>query len=808
MSIPDFGNLSFNNVTELISSEITKFLNEHESIYFWVPFLVFVIAVVFLLRAIYGKRKKALENSAYIVYCSFAIALALCTVINILYGTGGKFAYVGLGAYAVFVSLPAIFCLHIWTQVNYKKINIGVVIGYFAVPGFLTIWAIKGYLGGTYVPDIWEVQSMLPLQYTDVLFIGYWLFMMVRSYVLCFNVFYQMPRHMKASTGILVSALTVMVIEGAFALLVDMKEMFLLFLIVQAFVLERSFAGFFRASASNVIATSREFVFSNLSTMIVVLSRKHRILEWNRSPGNFVFKLLPPKYRQPFSDYRAKLLKAGNGVVSNHDKNIITVTHDGLEHHLLITPAAIREGEREFGQLIEIADITHIYSVLRYIESIANFDQLTGLYNRNAYLDKASTIITMANMPLLIIVGDVNTLKLVNDNVGHIAGDRLLTTISGIVKEFAPGNSFVARIGGDELAVLVPNADISVAEEFAEKVRRKTNSIADAEFGTPDISLGWAVARSVYDDYNEVFKLADKMMYKEKRAYKEAKGISLSGALPLRREQVRATNDAPDIPPTVQPEQQAKTEPEQTAQPAAETPEPAPIPPVRPTEEAPEPAPIPPMQPAAETPEPTLIPPMQPAAETSEPAPIPPMQPTAETSKPAPAPIPPMQLVTEEPEPASIPPMQPVTEAPEPAPIPPMQPVAEAPEPAPIPPMQPVAEAPKHAPIPPIPIASEASEPSEPSGAPAPGSFAWRPPQSEQPPAQPAPQPPAQSAPQPPAQPAPQPPAQPSPEPTNGQSFAWRPPQPEESAPEQQDTAQDTAPEDASLFAWKPPTPK
>jgi diguanylate cyclase (GGDEF)-like protein len=438
-----------------------------------------------------------------------------------------------------------------------------------------------------------------------------------------------------------------------------------------------------------VIATSREFVFSNLSTMILVLSRKHRILEWNRSPGNFVFKLVPPKYRQPFTDYRSKLLKAGHGVVSNHDKNIVTVTHDGLEHHLLITPAAIREGDREFGQLIEIADITHIYSVLRYIESIANFDQLTGLYNRNAYLDKASTMITMANMPLLIIVGDVNTLKLVNDNVGHIAGDRLLTTISGIVKEFAPDNSFVARIGGDEIAVLVPNADAEVAEDFVKKVRSKTNSIVDAEFGTPDISLGWAVARSVYDDYNEVFKHADRMMYKEKRAYKESKGISLSGALPLRREQVKATNDAPDIPPDTKPDEQSR-QPGQAARPGSE--------------------------------------PEIPAEEN--------------TSEPDKATV----------SPATEAPGQPVAETVESVPSVAKQSALETPEPVPTVSEPPAQEAPEQTPLR--------------SGQPEPGnarSFAWKPPQSEQPPEEPA-------------SPEPATPAQPDSAPANASPFAWKPP--------------------------------
>jgi diguanylate cyclase (GGDEF)-like protein len=196
--------------------------------------------------------------------------------------------------------------------------------------------------------------------------------------------------------------------------------------------------------------------------------------------------------------------------------------------------------------------------VLRYIESIANFDQLTGLHNRNAYLDRARSIIAPENMPLLIIVGDVNNLKLINDNIGHIAGDRLLTTISGILKNSAPENAFVARIGGDEIVILVPNAEGKVAEEFMAKVRRETDAIVDAEFGRPDISLGWAVAHSVQDDYNIVFKLADKMMYKEKKAYKEARGggVSLSGALPVRHEWENAAGDAPapDAPPAIRPE--------------------------------------------------------------------------------------------------------------------------------------------------------------------------------------------------------------------------------------------------------------
>jgi diguanylate cyclase (GGDEF)-like protein len=715
----------------MISSGMSEFLQRYEGLYFWLPLLVLIFAAVYLVRAIYGNRKKALENSVYIIYCSFAIAIAGAALINTVYGIGGAFAYVGIGAYAAYYSLPAIFFLHVWSQVSYKKISIVAIICSFIVPAFLTVLSVISYMNGEFTPDIWRVQLMLPLQYSGLLYICYWLFMTIKSYLLCFNVFYQMPGHMKASTGLLVAGASVISVETIFALLDGERSTFLLFLLALAFVLERAFAGFFRASASNVIATSREFVFSNLSTMILILSRKERILEWNRSRDNFVFKLLSPKYRQPFSDYREKLLKAGNGVVSNHDENVITLTHNGLEHHLLITPAMIREGEREFGQLIEIADITHIYSVLRYIESIAAYDHLTGLYNRNAYIGKASTILSAENLPLLIIVGDVNTLKLINDSVGHIAGDRLLVTISKVIAEFAPGNAFVARIGGDEIAVLVPNADESVAVKFAGNVRRKTASIFDAEFGKPDISLGWAVARSVHDDYNAVFKSADQMMYKEKKAFKKARGISLSGALPERRDPAFADGHAYGTPPFAT---------EEGSVPAPDEPEPFVLSDITSAPEPVAPEPAAPVAPGSsytwKPPAPESVAPLEPELVMPlAPEPIVPVEPE---------PIVPLEPIVPEPivplEPELVVPLEPEPVAPlESEPIVPLEPEPIVPlEPEPIVPLEPEPIVPLE-PEPVVPLEAEPAGPAPAVPAASGSPYTWRPPEQPTAPAPVAP---------------------------------------------------------------------
>jgi diguanylate cyclase (GGDEF)-like protein len=262
------------------------------------------------------------------------------------------------------------------------------------------------------------------------------------------------------------------------------------------------------------------------------LSKKGRILEWNKTPDNSIFSLVPPEYLDSFENYRKKLLEIGNGVVSPHDENIITVTIGNRESHLLITTKPIREGDKQFGNLVEIAEVTSIYSVLRYMESIATIDQLTGLYNRNIYITSAQKMMGSANMPLLIILGDVNNLKTVNDTYGHLSGDKLLYRLSEIVRETAPSNAFVARIGGDELVLLVPKGTEETAMMFTQAVDEKTQAAYDPEFGTPSISWGWAVIHSPTEDYNEAFKYADQQMYQKKKAYKKSNALTLSGVLP------------------------------------------------------------------------------------------------------------------------------------------------------------------------------------------------------------------------------------------------------------------------------------
>lgn len=537
--MPDFKTISLEEVMAMITDAITGFFERFPIVYIIVPLFVLTVGVYYLIRGLFGKFRRNLEDNVFLVFCVSIILLSATALLSAQFGNDGFVSILSLIAYLFFSAHPAIFCLHTWTQVSHRPITGSTLILYFSVP--VILWGVKIYQYFVLEMrfDVWDFYILKPTSIDIFVLVVYWVCMIVKSFLLCFNVYYQMPRHMRSTSRPILLSAIILIACFLFSYAVNTREDLMVFMIGLAFILNRCFFAFFLASAANVIATSREFVFANLSTMILVLSKKERILEWNsKGEDKPIFALVQPKYLQSFDEYKKRLLEIGNGVVSPHDENIITVTVEGKEYHMLITKRAIREGNKQYGNLIEISEVTDIYSVLRYMESIAAIDQMTGLYNRNAYLQMARRLAVADKLPLTIIVGDVNYLKRINDQIGHLSGDRLLTCISENIRMNAPREAFIARIGGDEVVLLVPNSDERTALAFVDAFNRSVSGIYDAEFGTPSVSWGWSVLRSTSEDYNETFQRADKEMYAKKKAMKESEAFLPSGLLPYQDDRI------------------------------------------------------------------------------------------------------------------------------------------------------------------------------------------------------------------------------------------------------------------------------
>jgi diguanylate cyclase (GGDEF)-like protein/PAS domain S-box-containing protein len=153
------------------------------------------------------------------------------------------------------------------------------------------------------------------------------------------------------------------------------------------------------------------------------------------------------------------------------------------------------------------------------IQYLNYHDVLTGIYNRAFFNEELKRLDTKRQMPLSVIVGDINGLKLINDALGHKEGDRALVDIADILKRCCRKEDILGRIGGDEFAVLLPKTDGQTAQKIVERInaacRDYMQKSEDAVLRT-DIALGYATKTAPEESLDKIIKLAEDIMYRRK----------------------------------------------------------------------------------------------------------------------------------------------------------------------------------------------------------------------------------------------------------------------------------------------------
>mgnify|MGYP000061170819 FL=1 len=196
----------------------------------------------------------------------------------------------------------------------------------------------------------------------------------------------------------------------------------------------------------------------------------------------------------------------------------LSLTKQGQRQELtVLVSTRLLQHRKETLVLVSIVDITQRKEAEKKLADMSFHDSLTDLYNRNFFEEEMRRLSDGRQNPLGMIIGDVDGLKLINDTLGHQIGDNMLITTADILRQKLRTSDIIARIGGDEFAVLLPQTPRDMVEQIMQRLRLALQEYNDSEPEIPlSVSLGHAVGEGKTVDEQSLYREADARMYREK----------------------------------------------------------------------------------------------------------------------------------------------------------------------------------------------------------------------------------------------------------------------------------------------------
>jgi len=281
-----------------------------------------------------------------------------------------------------------------------------------------------------------------------------------------------------------------------------------------------------KSERGDYLSLARREIFNYLDEAVFILDEKNRIVDSNKSAKEWLMLMGKESKFITFDGMIENL--EGEGLIkttpSETDNSMkIRLVHKDIPLIFEMNEIVMHNDSGYIkGKFVTLEDVTRTSLFIDRLEIDAGIDPLTGLQNRYTYEELLTDLNKEENLPISVILGDVNSLKYINDNYGHMAGDSLLSSVGEVIKDCCPRNGFAARIGGDEFVIMVPRCDEHSIQKIADGIRNKIENIKEKPFEVK-MALGCVTKKTIDGSLKDMVHDADKVMYFNKTKLKEAK---------------------------------------------------------------------------------------------------------------------------------------------------------------------------------------------------------------------------------------------------------------------------------------------
>lgn len=221
---------------------------------------------------------------------------------------------------------------------------------------------------------------------------------------------------------------------------------------------------------------------------------------------------IPPDLAELFINQDKEIIKSKIMKISEH----IALDENGKKIIQETRKVPVIDENGEVWGIVGLScDVTEKIEMKEKLVKLSYTDSLTGVYNRACFEEKKEELNIQENLPIGVIMGDVNGLKVVNDTFGHLEGDRLLKTMARVLEKSTSKKDYIFRWGGDEFIILMPNCNETKCESIVEAIIRECR---ETKFNLIDmsISIGTSIKKNLAEDIYENLKDAEEKLYRQK----------------------------------------------------------------------------------------------------------------------------------------------------------------------------------------------------------------------------------------------------------------------------------------------------